>query len=45
MNRYDSYKDSRVEWIGDIPQHWENLNLGNIFTVSGRIGWKNLRSD
>ena len=45
MKKYDSYKDSGVEWIGDIPQHWENLNLGNIFTVSGRIGWKNLRSD
>jgi type I restriction enzyme S subunit len=21
--RYDSYKDSGVEWIGDIPAHWE----------------------
>ena len=45
MERYDSYKDSGVEWIGKIPSHWENFNLGNIFTVSGRIGWKNLRSD
>lgn len=45
MKRYDSYKDSGVDWIGEIPNHWDNLNLGNIFTVSGRIGWKNLRSD
>ncbi|MDC1245119.1 restriction endonuclease subunit S, partial [Crocinitomicaceae bacterium] len=22
MKRYDSYKDSGVEWIGDIPSHW-----------------------
>ena len=22
MNRYDSYKDSGVEWIGEIPSHW-----------------------
>jgi len=24
MNRYDSYKDSGVEWIGEIPKHWKN---------------------
>jgi type I restriction enzyme S subunit len=23
MERYDSYKDSGVEWIGEIPSHWE----------------------
>ena len=45
MKRYDSYKDSGFEWIGEIPSHWERLNLGNVFTVKGRIGWKNLRSD
>jgi type I restriction enzyme S subunit len=22
MRRYDSYKDSGVEWIGEIPEHW-----------------------
>ena len=22
MTRYDSYKDSGVEWIGEIPSHW-----------------------
>jgi type I restriction enzyme S subunit len=22
MRRYDSYKDSGVEWIGEIPSHW-----------------------
>lgn len=22
MNKYDSYKDSGVEWIGEIPSHW-----------------------
>ncbi|MDB4752601.1 restriction endonuclease subunit S [Winogradskyella sp.] len=24
MERYDSYKDSGVEWIGEIPSHWVN---------------------
>ena len=23
MNRYDSYKDSGVQWLGEIPSHWE----------------------
>ena len=22
MNTYSSYKDSGVEWIGEIPNHW-----------------------
>ena len=22
MRKYDSYKDSGVEWIGEIPEHW-----------------------
>ncbi|MFA7616061.1 MAG: restriction endonuclease subunit S [Weeksellaceae bacterium] len=27
MKRYDSYKDSGIEWIGEIPSHWEIKNL------------------
>lgn len=23
MKRYDSYKDSGVQWLGEIPSHWE----------------------
>src|SRR5690606_21799361 len=23
MKKYDSYKDSGIEWIGEIPSHWE----------------------
>ena len=22
MERYDSYKDSGVKWVGEIPSHW-----------------------
>jgi len=25
MKRYDSYKDSGVKWLGEIPSHWEML--------------------
>lgn len=27
MNRYGSYKDSEVEWIGKIPSHWSIIRL------------------
>ena len=23
FKKYDAYKDSGVEWIGQIPEHWE----------------------
>lgn len=26
MKRYDSYKDSGIEWIGEIPSHWTTEN-------------------
>lgn len=41
MERYDSYKDSGVEWIGEIPKNWGVNRVGNVFvqrkeTVSDR---------
>jgi len=30
MKRYDSYKDSGVEWIGEIPSHWGRKRLKHI---------------
>ena len=32
--RYDSYKDSGVEWIGEIPSHWE---LIKTFLISENL--------
>ena len=31
MRRYESYKDSGVDWLGEIPTHWECLPLRSIF--------------
>ncbi len=28
-------KDSGVEWIGEIPEHWDIVKLGNIFSYLG----------
>ena len=31
MNRYDSYMNSEVEWIGDIPNNWSKQKLKYLF--------------
>jgi type I restriction enzyme S subunit len=38
MNRYDKYKSSNVDWIGEIPSHWELKSLKRI-TVEHRQGY------
>lgn len=35
MKKYDLYKDSGVEWIGDIPKHW-NLTRMKFTPKEGR---------
>jgi len=37
MKKYDKYKDSGIEWIGEIPEHWEVKKLGVVgkFSSSG----------
>ena len=31
MRRYESYKDSGVEWLGKVPSHWELKRLKQLF--------------
>ena len=30
MKRYPAYKDSGVEWIGDIPEHWDSWRIKSV---------------
>ena len=32
MDAYQTYKDSGVEWIGEIPKNWNVNRVGNVFT-------------
>ncbi len=34
MERYDSYKDSGVKWLGEIPSHWEVIKNKYLFRES-----------
>jgi len=31
LERYPKYKDSGVEWLGEVPEHWELTRLGTKF--------------
>lgn len=31
VQRYENYKDSGVEWLGEIPEHWELKRFKHIF--------------
>jgi type I restriction enzyme S subunit len=37
-------KDSGIEWLGEVPEHWEIRRIKDYTYVKGRIGWQGLRS-
>ena len=43
--RYPSYKNSGVEWLGDVPVHWATKRIKDTTYLKGRVGWKGLNSD
>lgn len=45
LNPNVKMKNSGVEWIGEIPEHWKLTKIKYTTYVKGRIGWQGLRSD
>ena len=45
--RYPAYKDSGVEWLGEVPAHWKVMPLVRDieFITSGARGWAENYSD
>jgi type I restriction enzyme, S subunit len=41
MKRYETYKPSGVEWLGEIPEHWEVRRVKDLFTVNPNFTKKN----
>ena len=37
MKRYEIYKNSGVDWIGEIPEEWEQKPFSSIFKVQSVI--------
>jgi len=40
-----NYKDSGIEWIGDVPEEWEVCRIKNVASLFGRIGFRGYTSD
>ena len=39
MKTYSQYKDSGIDWMGEIPSHWERLRLKDVsYMYSGLTG-------
>lgn len=43
--KYPAYKDSGVEWIGEIPEGWSVSSIKRCSYLKARVGWKGLTSD
>ncbi len=39
-SRYPSYKDSRVEWLGDVPDNWDIKPFWTLYNRQKRTGHK-----
>lgn len=40
LNTNVPMKDSEIEWLGEIPAHWEVKPLKHLVNIQGRIGFK-----
>lgn len=38
MERYSEYKDSGIQWIGEIPSHWKKIKVKYISDISKGSG-------
>lgn len=45
MKKYEAYKNSGIEWIGEIPENWSVVPLKHYLSLKGRIGWNGLKSE
>ncbi|MBN7816252.1 restriction endonuclease subunit S [Algoriphagus pacificus] len=45
MERYSEYKETGIEWIGEIPNDWTVKKIKHKCSVKARVGWKGLKSD
>ncbi len=44
MAKYDAYKDSGVEWLGEVPEYWKISRIKEKGSVKARVGWKALKA-
>lgn len=42
---YPKYKESGVNWLGEVPEGWAVTRLKYVASLKGRLGWQGLRAD
>jgi type I restriction enzyme, S subunit len=40
--RYESYKDSGTEWLGDVPEHWTAVPIKHLGRLKGGAGFPHI---
>lgn len=35
LTKYNNYKNTNIQWLGDIPEHWEVKRIKQVFTNFG----------
>ena len=40
MKKYEKYKDSGIEWIGEIPEHWDVKKIKHLTKLQGGYAFK-----
>lgn len=45
LNPNVKMKDSGIEWIGSIPEHWQDIKLKFNSYIRARLGWKGLKAE
>ena len=45
LNPKARMKDSGIEWIGSIPEHWQDIKLKFNSYIRARLGWKGLKAE
>jgi type I restriction enzyme S subunit len=45
LPRHERYKDSGVEWLEDVPEHWDVSRIGFESWLRARLGWKGLKAE
>ena len=45
LNPAAPMRDSGIDWIGSIPEHWEVCRVKNVASLFGRIGFRGYTSD
>ena len=40
MKQYEKYKDSGIEWLGEIPEHWQCTQLKHLIEIVNGFAFK-----